>query len=224
MRVRKDPLDATVMTEIYPIRLYGDPVLRKKALPVRDFSGIQQVAERMIETMFEARGVGLAAPQVGLGLRLFVAAELEVPPAGDNEPPEDSLEEEELEEEEAPVDLRAQAKHIYVMVNPVILEREGLQVGTEGCLSLPGLYSEEVPRDDRVVVEYQDQHGEKKSLEAQGYLARVIQHEIDHLDGVLFFQRLPKDKKQEFLEKYREELAAIQRDAKAFLRELKAGS
>ncbi|MCS7068091.1 MAG: peptide deformylase [Meiothermus sp.] len=191
------------MAQVLPIRLYGDPVLKKKALPVQDFSSIPELAENMLETMFEARGVGLAAPQVGISQRLFVAAEY--------------LEDEEEEGPEA--DLKSRVKELYVMVNPVITYRSGQQSITEGCLSLPGLYAEGARRDLQVRVEYQDEKGQQKTLEAEGYLAVVIQHEIDHLDGILFFQRMPPAERQKFLDEHREDLAEFQRQAKAFLRE-----
>ncbi|RIH85459.1 Peptide deformylase [Calidithermus terrae] len=196
------------MAEIYTVRLFGDPVLRKRALKVTDFSEIPRLAENMLETMFEARGVGLAAPQVGLSQRLFVWAEY--------------LDDEEDEEEGEDADLRARVRETHVMVNPVITFREGQQVGTEGCLSIPGLYSENVPRALRVRVEYQDERGEPKVYEAEGYNAVVIQHELDHLDGVLYFERLPKELKSKWLEDNREDLARFQKQAKAFLKELKA--
>jgi len=170
---------------------------------VQDFSGIPALAENMLETMFEARGVGLAAPQVGLSQRLFVAAEY--------------LEEDPEEGPEA--DLKTRVKELYVMVNPVITYRAGRQSILEGCLSLPGLYAEGAQRDLEVRVEYQDEKGQKKALEAEGYLAVVLQHEIDHLDGILFFQRMPFADRQKFLEEHREDLAEFQRQAKAFLRE-----
>lgn len=192
---------------IYPIRLYGDPVLRKRASSVKDFSEIPRLAENMFETMFEARGVGLAAPQVGRSERLFVFAEYV-----------DAEDEEEGEE----ADLKTRVKNQWVMVNPAITYRAGQQISTEGCLSIPGLYSDEVPRDLQIRVEYQNELGEKKTQEFEGYLAVVIQHELDHLDGTLFFERLPKDLKAAFLEEHRHELAEMQRRAKAFLKELKA--
>lgn len=193
------------MAEIYTVRLFGDPVLRKRALKVTDFSEVPRIAQNMLETMFEARGVGLAAPQVGLSQRLFVWAEY--------------LDSEEEEGEEA--DLRTRVRETHVMVNPVITFREGQQASTEGCLSLPGLYAENVPRDLRVRVEYQDERGEPGAYEAEGYNAVVIQHELDHLDGVLYFERLPKELKARWLEENREELARLQKQARAFLKELK---
>lgn len=100
---------------------------------------------------------------------------------------------------------------------------EGEVEGLEGCLSLPGLYSEEVPRAERIRVAYQDEEGRERTLELEGYMARVFQHEMDHLDGILFFERLPKAKREAFLEENRAELARMQREAKAFLKELSRG-
>lgn len=190
---------------IYPIRLYGDPVLRRKALPVEDFSGLKKLAEDMLETMFEARGVGLAAPQIGLSQRLFVAVEYADEPEGEERP------------------LRDLVRRVYVVANPVLLHQEGRVEGTEGCLSLPGLYSEEVPRAERIRVAYQDEEGQERTLELEGYMARVFQHEMDHLDGVLFFERLPRAKREAFLEENRAELARIQKEARALLKELSQG-
>ncbi|SDE50145.1 peptide deformylase [Thermus arciformis] len=190
---------------IYPIRLYGDPVLRKRARPVEDFSGLKRLAEDMLETMFEARGVGLAAPQIGLSQRLFVAVEYADEPEGEERP------------------LRDLVRRVYVVANPVITHREGLVEGTEGCLSLPGLYSEEVPRAERIRVAYQDEEGTPRTLELEGYLARVFQHEMDHLDGILFFERLPKPKREAFLEEHRSDLARFQKEARALLKELAQG-
>ncbi|GAA6746010.1 peptide deformylase [Thermus brockianus] len=187
---------------IYPIRLYGDPVLRKRAQPVRDFARVKKLAEDMLETMLEARGVGLAAPQIGLSERLFVAVEYADEP----------------DEEERP--LRDLVRRVYVVANPVLLHREGEVEGTEGCLSLPGLYSEEVPRAERIRVAYQDEEGTPRTLELEGYMARVFQHEMDHLDGILFFERLPKAKREAFLEENRAELARMQKEARALLKEL----
>ncbi|MFN3368309.1 MAG: peptide deformylase, partial [Thermus sp.] len=161
--------------------------------------------EDMLETMFEARGVGLAAPQIGLSQRLFVAVEYADEPEGEERP------------------LRDLVRRIYVVANPVITHREGEVEGMEGCLSLPGLYSEEVPRAERIRVEYQDEEGRPRALELEGYMARVIQHEVDHLDGILFFERLPKAKREAFLEENRAELARMQKEAKALLKELSQG-
>ncbi|WP_243030802.1 peptide deformylase [Thermus altitudinis] len=187
---------------IYPIRLYGDPVLRKRARPVQDFGGLKKLAEDMLETMFAARGVGLAAPQIGLSERLFVAVEYADEPEGEERP------------------LRDLVRRIYVVANPVITHREGQVEGLEGCLSLPGLYAEEVPRAERIRVVYQDEEGQERTLELEGYMARVFQHEVDHLEGILFFERLPKAKREAFLQEHRAELARMQKEARALLKEL----
>ena len=190
---------------VYSIRLYGDPVLRRRVKEMRTFDGLPEVAERMTETMLEAGGVGLAGPQVGLSRRLFVMAEY--------------VEEEESEDDERSA---SKVKELYVMVNPRLVWREGSQVGTEGCLSIPGLFSDQMSRSLRVRVAYQDQYGESKTMEAEGYLARVIQHECDHLDGILFMDRLPPADRADFFEANRAELIEMQQRSKAFLRELKA--
>jgi len=132
-------------------------VLRKRARPVgRVTAEIQRLAEAMIEAMREANGVGLAAPQVGVSKRLFVA---------------------EVEE------------RLHVIVDPEIIAMEGEEAGTEGCLSIPGIIGE-VPRAARVVVKGKNRRGRGIKVEADGLLARVFQHEIDHLDGVLFLDRV----------------------------------
>ncbi|MGC9335583.1 MAG: peptide deformylase [Anaerolineae bacterium] len=121
-------------------------------------------SQQMLETMREANGVGLAAPQVGVLLRFFVA-----------ELPED-------EETGDPAET-------YVLFNPEIIKGSGEQVGYEGCLSIPG-YIGEVARQDRVIVQGLDERGRQVRLKVEGYLARVFQHEIDHLDGILFTDKL----------------------------------
>lgn len=185
---------------IMPIRYFGDPVLRRRASPVRRFDeSLRTLASDMIETMHEDHGVGLAAPQVGVALRLFVASEYR-----------------HFHEEDA--------EHVadHVLVNPRIVERDGNQVVQEGCLSIPGLYVEDMSRDLRVKVRYQDLDGNEHELDAEGHFAQVLQHESDHLDGVLFFDRLPEDRRRAFLEENRGELAEIQRRAKALLRRLRS--
>jgi len=145
---------------ILPVRLYGDPVLRKRAQPVSAVTPeIGQLIDDMVETMYGQVGIGLAAPQVGIGLRLLVLDE------GNG------------------------AARAYV--NPAIVEQGGQVVGEEGCLSLPGIFAD-VTRAEWVVVEAQDRPGAPVRKRASGLLARVFQHEIDHLDGVLFIDRLDK--------------------------------
>ncbi|WP_034354419.1 peptide deformylase [Deinococcus phoenicis] len=198
---------------VYPIRLYGDPVLRRKARPVQPtdtltvpgFSpqSVREVADTLLETMFEARGVGLAAPQVGLPVRMFVAVEYED-------------DEEENEGGDAP--LRSRVLRDFVMLNPVIsvTDKKKDRSYQEGCLSIPGIYEEGVPRARAVQVRYTDLDGQQRTLEEGDYLARVFQHEVDHLDGVFFLDRLPP----EVTEDHRRELARMQRQAKAYLNDL----
>ncbi|WP_328774665.1 peptide deformylase [Deinococcus aquaedulcis] len=196
---------------VYPLRLYGDPVLRRKAKPllhtdlltVPGFSPqtVRQVADTMLETMFEARGVGLAAPQIGLPVRLFVAVEYE-----------------DDEEEGTDTPLKSRVLRDYVMLNPVlrVIDKKKDRSYQEGCLSIPGIYEEGVARARAVQVSYTDLDGQPRVIEADDYLARVFQHETDHLDGVLFLDRLPA----EVTEDYRKELLALQQKSKAYLSSL----
>ena len=150
------------------LRYYGDPVLRKKAAPVASFdSGLIDLVEAMFDCMVREKGVGLAAPQVGRSDRVFVV---------------------DIEDDEGQRTRRA-------FVNPVIREREGMESAEEGCLSIPGI-REDVKRPESVVVEAKDEHGQPFTLAADGLLARAIQHETDHLDGVLFVDRLSPIKRK----------------------------
>ena len=144
------------------LRYYGDPILRQKAAPVAKVDpDLAGFVAGMFECMYRADGIGLAAPQVGLLRRVFV---LDVLP------------------EDAPRVKRA-------FVNPVIVKKEGSAVAEEGCLSIPGI-RHDVKRAERVIVEAMDETGAPFRMEAEGLLARAIQHETDHLDGVLFVDRL----------------------------------
>ncbi len=147
------------------VRVYGDPVLRESADPVTEFDGrLEELTRSMIETMIREDGIGLAAPQVGVLERLLVIG---IPGEKEDDP-----------------------RRIFTFVNPEIVEESDEQVVMEeGCLSLPGI-NEEVERPVRVVVEYQDIEGTPQRLQADGILSRVVQHEIDHLDGVLIVDRI----------------------------------
>lgn len=148
-----------------------NPVLLKKAHKVTSFDDkFQSLVDDMIETMLDAPGVGLAGPQVAVSQRVIVVRL-----------PDDS--------EEFRKEYGDQAGVTYVVANPKIIKtgRE-LVSGVEGCLSLPGILGE-VERHDMVVITGQDRHGKKFRIKAKGWLARVFQHEIDHLDGVLFTHR-----------------------------------
>ncbi|MGB9896790.1 peptide deformylase [Thermanaerothrix sp.] len=150
---------------IRPIVTVPDPVLRRKAQKVRQFDAdLQQLIEDMIETMRAAPGVGLAAPQVGVSQRVIV------------------VEYGEDEDEDKP-------PRLYVVVNPEIVEVSAeTEMGVEGCLSIPDLVGE-VERYQRIVVKGQNRRGQPIKLKLRGWVARIFQHEIDHLDGVLFTDR-----------------------------------
>lgn len=197
---------------ILPIRYYGDPVLRQVARPVSRFdNALKVLAQDMIETMYDANGVGLAAPQVGVSRRLFIALELK--------PPEES---EEAEAEALTTEQKRRRWGVvaeHVMVNPLVTARSGEQYGQDGCLSVPGLFVPALRRDLQVEVQYQDLEGGAHQLTAEGHFAHVIQHELDHLNGAFFFDRLPPAEKQAFMEEHRQVLADLQREAKAFLKQ-----
>ena len=149
-----------------------DPVLRRKARAVTTFDkSLQALIDDMIETMRDAPGVGLAAPQVSISQRLVVIEYADEP---------------EAEEGEEPVEVKPK---IYIFVNPEIVKTSEEKVlGVEGCLSIPGIIGE-VERYTWVQVRGQNRHGKQVRLKAEGWLARIFQHEIDHLDGVLFPDR-----------------------------------
>ena len=166
------------------IRLYPDPVLRNKTARVdRIDSSLDRLIEDMVETMHAAPGVGLAANQVGVPLQLAV------------------------------IDLSAQEdenkRHpLLVIINPEILSMEGSVVEEEGCLSIPD-YAEKVKRAARVKVRAQDRKGVVFELEAEGLMAKALQHEIDHLNGLLFVDKLSPLKRSFFKRRYKKVLAEM---------------
>jgi peptide deformylase len=169
----------------------------------------------MIKTMYHFNGVGLAAPQIGISKQLFIALEVDTTKRAENQdqdPPQTIAEKRE----------RWGVVNEHVMINPKINKREGIQYGADGCLSIPGLSVDEMKRDKIVDVTYQDLDGQTHSITATDHFAHVIQHEGDHLEGILFFDRLPKEAKEAFMNTHREELLQMQREAKAFLKELKS--
>ena len=152
----------------YAIRTYGDPVLRQRAREVEEIDGrLKALADDMVETMYAAPGVGLAAPQVGIQKRLFVYD------TGDGEGPR-------------------------TIVNPVLSEGRGEWTYEEGCLSVPGL-SWPIVRAKEVHVTGYDLDGNEVDVEADEFLARVLQHEVDHLDGILLVERLDEDQRRDAL-------------------------
>ncbi len=147
---------------VLPIRIYPDPVLRVRCPEVEIFDDeLEKLIKDMVETMHAAPGVGLAAPQVGVELRVAVV---------DTTVGED-------------------ARELYVLVNPEIFDESGSETDEEGCLSIPDI-TDKVTRPETVRVKAQDIDGKPREFEAEGLLARVVCHEVDHLDGVLFVDHL----------------------------------
>jgi peptide deformylase len=153
---------------IYPIVVYGHPVLRKVAEEIdKDYPGLNQLVSDLFETMYYSEGLGLAAPQIGKSVRIFV---IDGEPAAEDEP---SL-----------------ADFKKVFINARIVEKNGdLMPMTEGCLSIPNL-REEVLREARIRLTYYDENWEFHDEIHEGYKARIIQHEYDHLDGIMFTDKV----------------------------------
>jgi peptide deformylase len=160
---------------ILPIVAYGAPVLKKEAAIIsKDYPNLDQLIENMWETMYASNGVGLAAPQIGLSIRLFVVDT--APFSGDDE----------LDELEA-IKLKSFKK---VFINPELIEEDGpIWEFNEGCLSIPDV-REDVSRHDRIMIHYFDEQFEEQRLMITGLSARVVQHEYDHIEGVLFTDHL----------------------------------
>ena len=145
-----------------PILRLGDSILSETARPVDSITPeVETLIDDMIETMYAAPGIGLAAPQVGVPLRIFVLD----------------------------LSVGRDPTALHVMINPEFVERDGMQLEEEGCLSVPG-FTSTVARPKRVVVKGLNRQGETHTLEGTGLLARALQHEIDHLNGCLFVDRL----------------------------------
>jgi len=147
---------------IRPILKFGDATLHAKARAMDAFTAdIDRLIDDMIETMYAAPGVGLAAPQVGVALRIFVVD----------------------------VSVGRDPDGLHIMINPEFVERDGMQLEEEGCLSVPG-FNATVVRPSHAILTGLDRHGETQRIEGSGLLARAFQHEMDHLDGTLFVDRL----------------------------------
>ena len=155
----------------YRIRVLGDPVLRQEAVSIEDIDGrIVRMAEDMVPAMYEAEGIGLAAPQVGIQKRLFVYDIGEGP---------------------------------QTLINPQIIDSDGEWAFEEGCLSIPGLFFE-IVRPKQVHLVGRDLEGKEISVEADELLARLFQHELDHLDGVLLLDHLDRDQHKAAQRQWRE--------------------
>ena len=160
---------------IRPILKFSESPLHSPAAAVGELtSDVQTLIDDMIETMYAAPGIGLAAPQVGVSLRIFV------------------------------IDLSVgrKAEDLMVFVNPVMVDQEGVQLEEEGCLSVPG-FNATVARPSRAVVKGLDRHGVERTVEGRDLLARAFQHEMDHLDGKLFLDRVRGIKRDLIVRKIR---------------------
>jgi peptide deformylase len=161
------------MAILYPIRKYPDSILRQKAAPIKEITDeIRSLAADMVETMHAANGVGLAANQVGVSLRLVVI---------------------DMGEEKEP--------NVVTFINPEIIEATDEEIAEEGCLSVPGFY-EPVKRALHVTVRGTGLDGSEQTMKCSGLSARACQHEIDHLEGILFIDHLSPLKKQLFRKEY----------------------
>ena len=172
---------------VLPIHVLGSPVLRERSAEVPAVDDeVRRFIDQMFETMYAAKGVGLAANQVGAARRIAV------------------------------VDAEGQR---LALVNPVILASEGRDTAEEGCLSIPELFGD-VTRAERVTVEALDRDGTRIEVEAGGLVARAIQHEIDHLDGILFIDHLSLMKRRMLLNRWKKE----HQDDSSFIKEIKPAS
>ncbi|MDZ4749984.1 MAG: peptide deformylase [Flavobacteriales bacterium] len=156
---------------ILPIVAYGDPILKKKAVDIdQDYPNLEKLIKDMFDTMYNAHGVGLAAPQIGKGIRLFIADASPFAEGEDGDPDCEGFK--------------------RVFINPVIFEESGEEWAfEEGCLSIPGI-REEVKRKPLLKVEYYDENWDLYEEELDGFPARVVQHEYDHIEGTLFLDHI----------------------------------
>jgi peptide deformylase len=160
---------------IRPILKFGDPPLHQSAVMVGELTAdIHRLIDDMVDTMYAAPGIGLAAPQVGAPLRIFVID----------------------------VSLGHKAEDLMIFINPTFVEREGMQLEEEGCLSVPG-FNATVARPVRAVVKGLDRDGRERVVEGKDLLARAFQHEMDHLDGQLFLDRVRGIKRDLIVKKIR---------------------
>lgn len=173
--------------ELIPIVTYPEPVLSQVAQPVTDFNqDLKDLVKNMLFTMYHAPGIGLAAPQVGKSIRLFV---LDV-----------DYDREEVTTASGEEDYRLSGFNPKVFINPVLTGTSGTTTFEEGCLSVPGVY-EEVKRFESLHVKYQDLDGNFHEMKASDMLSICIQHENDHLDGIVFIERLSNLKKNFYKKK-----------------------
>jgi len=172
---------------ILPIVAYGDPVLKREAEEIdKDYPGLDELIDNMFETMYNAQGVGLAAPQIGKSIRLFI---VDASPFGEDEEDPEAQKVKDFKE---------------VFINAEIIDEYGQPWAfKEGCLSIPNI-REDVSREDTITIRYYDRDWNLREEEFSGYAARIIQHEYDHIDGILFTDHLNPLKKKLLKRKLRD--------------------
>lgn len=171
--------------ESLEIRTYPDPVLTTVAKDVTEFNEeLKTLCKNMLYTMYKAPGIGLAAPQIGVSKRIFVI----------------DIDYERDETEEDSGEFLLSGFNPMIFINPTFREKEGETTYQEGCLSLPGIF-EDIKRFESIIVDYYDTEGNQQSMEAAGLLSICIQHENDHLDGIVMIDRMSKLKKSFFKKK-----------------------
>jgi peptide deformylase len=164
---------------ILEIKRYPEKILKQKTAALKTIDGLtQRLIDDMVETMHAAHGIGLAANQVGIPQKLCVID----------------------------LSLRGEKAPLIVLINPLSVEREGIIEAEEGCLSIPG-YLSSIKRAEKLYVKGIDREGRDVGIEAEGLLARAIQHELDHLDGLLFIDRMSPIKREFFKRRYKKRLA-----------------
>jgi len=170
---------------LYEIRKYPDKILKQKTVELSDIdTQTQNIIDNMIETMYGARGIGLAANQIGISQRLCV------------------------------IDLSLRESNkipLIVLINPVVVQKEGMIDAEEGCLSIPG-YMTSIKRAEKVLVKGLNREGKPVEIEGDGLLARALQHEIDHLDGLLFIDRMSPIRREFFKRRYKKSLKGQEND------------
>lgn len=173
----RNTLRFNIDSMILPVIAYGDPVLKKKAEEIdENYPNLKELIENMFETMYASNGVGIAAPQIGRSIRLFVVDASPVAEGDDGDPTCEDFK--------------------RVFINPIIFEESGTEWSCEeGCLSIPRI-REEVKRKPKLKIEYYDENWELYEEELEGFAARVVQHEYDHIEGMLFIDRINPLRKQ----------------------------
>ena len=167
---------------ILPVVVYGDPVLRKVGIEIdENYENLEGLITDMFETMYNSKGVGIAAPQIGKSIRLFII---------DASPFADIDEDDEEEDQLSKVERKYLSEFKKIFINPKIIQEEGKEWKfNEGCLSIPKI-REDVVRKEKITLEYQDENFKSHKEDFSGIAARIIQHEYDHIEGKLFIDRI----------------------------------